>query len=438
MLNLHGPSMSVDTMCSSSLTAIHLACQDLKHYKTDLAIAGGANVTIHPNKYLMLSATQFISPKGHCESFGEGGEGYIPGEGVGAVLLKRLQDAIDDEDPIYGVILGSAINHGGKTNGYTVPNLKAQRSAIDVALAESQVDPRSISYVEAHGTGTKLGDPIEIAGLSQAFGRFTQDTGFCQIGSAKSNIGHCEGAAGIAGLTKVLLQMKHQKIVPSLHSAILNPHIDFASTPFVVNQTLKTWQRPVVAGREHPLIAGISSFGAGGSNAHMIISEYRQEKAAPVTVAARPVIVPLSAKTPTQLVEAARNLLAFIKENEGTAALDLRNLAYTLQTGREAMEERLGLVVSSISQLTEKLQAYIAGRQDVEDVYQGRIKDTKDALSGLIGDKEFQDAIEKWIGPEKLFKLVDLWVKGFQFDWNKLYGEEKPRRISLPTYPFVK
>ena len=239
--NLHGPSMTVDTMCSSSLTAIHLACQDLKQRRTSLAIAGGVNVSIHPNKYLVLSGGQFISSDGHCQSFGEGGGGYIPGEGVGVVVLKRLSEAQRDGDHIYGVIRGSALNHGGKTNGYTVPNPQAQASVISRALVEAKIDARHVSYIEAHGTGTKLGDPIEIAALSKAFQRSTQETGFCRIGSVKSNIGHCESAAGIAGLTKVLLQLQHRQIAPSLHSAQLNPHIDFAKSPFVVNQQLCSW-----------------------------------------------------------------------------------------------------------------------------------------------------------------------------------------------------
>ncbi|HEY8460563.1 MAG TPA: type I polyketide synthase, partial [Blastocatellia bacterium] len=215
-LNLHGPSMTIDTMCSSSLTAIHLACQDLRLGRTSMAIAGGVNLSIHPNKYLLLSAGQFISSDGHCQSFGEGGDGYIPGEGVGVVALKRLTEAERDGDHIYGVIRGSAVNHGGKTNGYTVPNPQAQAAAISRALAESGVDARSVSYIEAHGTGTKLGDPIEIAALSKAFEQYTQERQFCLIGSVKSNIGHCESAAGIAGLTKVLLQMRHREIAPSL------------------------------------------------------------------------------------------------------------------------------------------------------------------------------------------------------------------------------
>ncbi len=434
VLNLHGPSMTLDTMCSSSLTAIHIACQDLKQGRTSLAIAGGVNVTIHPNKYLVLSGGQFISSDGHCQSFGEGGDGYIPGEGVGVVVLKRLSEAKRDGDHIYGIIRGSALTHGGKTNGYSVPNPQAQTSAISRALAESHTDVRHISYIEAHGTGTKLGDPIEIAALSKAFRSSTQDTEFCLIGSAKSNIGHCESAAGIAGLTKVLLQMQHQQIVPSLHSAQLNPHIDFPKTPFVVNQSLKPWEQPVIDGRTLPRIAGISSFGAGGSNAHMIVEEYQVP--APQPTAFTEVVVPLSAKTAEQLQQKARDLLGFVRPRQNT--IDLVSVAYTLQTGREAMDERLGFVVSSVGQLLEKLQAFVAGEQRIEDAYQGQVKRNSDALSLFSTDADLQQTIDKWIVNKKFSKLLDLWAKGLEPNWSKLYGEAKPRRISLPTYPFAR
>jgi len=433
-LNLHGPSVTLDTMCSSSLTAIHFACQDLKHGRTSLAIAGGVNVSIHPNKYLVLSAGQFISSDGHCQSFGEGGDGYIPGEGVGVVVLKRLSEAKRDGDHIYGIIRGSALTHGGKTNGYTVPNPQAQAGAISRALAESHIDARHISYIEAHGTGTKLGDPIEIAALSKAFHRYTQDTEFCLIGSAKSNIGHCESAAGIAGLTKILLQMQHQQIVPSLHSAQLNPHIDFPRSPFVVNQTLRPWEQPVIDGQKLPRIAGISSFGAGGSNAHMIVEEYQPPVQQSRAVAN--VVILLSARTAEQLQQKAGDILNFVRARVGT--IDLAAMAYTLQIGREAMDERLGFVVSSAEQLIEKLQAYLAGEEGIEHAYQGNVKRNKEALSLFSTDADLKEAINKWIAGGKLSRLADLWVKGLELDWSKLYGESKPQRISLPTYPFAK
>lgn len=438
VLNLHGPSMTLDTMCSSSLTAIHLACQDLKQRRTSLAIAGGVNTTVHPNKYLMLSAGQFISSEGRCQSFGVGGDGYIPAEGVGAVVLKRLSDAQRDQDHIYGVIKGSALNHGGKTNGYTVPNPQAQTAAIRRALAESGTDPRHISYIEAHGTGTKLGDPIEIAGLTKAFGQFTEDTGFCFLGSAKSNIGHGESAAGIAGLTKVLLQMKHQEIVPSLHSAVLNPNIDFDRTPFVVNQSLRNWENPVIDGRRIPRIAGISSFGAGGSNAHLIIEEYLDDRSDSRRNAASPdaaSVIVLSAKNELRLREVADNLRAFITENP---TLVLSDVAYTLQIGREAMEERLGVLASSLEQLSDKLQAWLAGEQGVEDFWHGQVKRNDETIALFSGDADLQETIDRWIAQGKYPKLLELWVKGLNPDWNKLYGEDRPHRISLPAYPFAR
>ncbi|HEX9985331.1 MAG TPA: SDR family NAD(P)-dependent oxidoreductase [Thermoanaerobaculia bacterium] len=433
-LNLHGPSMTIDTMCSSSLSAMHIACQDLKEGRISLALAGGANVSIHPNKYLVLSAGQFISGDGHCQSFGEGGDGYIPGEGVGVVVLKRLADAERDGDHIYGVIRGSALNHGGKTNGYTVPNPQAQASAISRALADAKLDARHISYIEAHGTGTKLGDPIEITALSKAFNQHTKDTGFCLIGSAKSNIGHCESAAGIAGVTKVLLQMQHRQIVPSLHSTQLNPHIDFDKSPFVVNQTLRPWEQPVIDGRALPRIAGISSFGAGGSNAHMLIEEYQAPVRQPVAFA--PAVILLSAKTPEQLRQKAIDLLAYVQPR--VASIDLVDVAYTLQVGREAMEERLGFVAGTAAELVEKLRAYVAGERGLEDTYQGQVKRNNDTLALFGTDSDLQQAMDRWIGARKVAKLLELWVKGLEVDWSKLYGDARPRRMSLPLYPFAR
>ncbi|TQV86002.1 SDR family NAD(P)-dependent oxidoreductase [Aliikangiella coralliicola] len=464
VLNLHGPSMTLDTMCSSSLTAIHLACQDLKHGRTDLGIAGGVNVTIHPNKYEMLSAEQFISSDGHCQSFGEGGDGYIPGEGVGAVILKRLSEAVRDGHHIYGVIKGSALNHGGKTNGYTVPNPQAQSSAITQALIEAEVEPRQVSYIEAHGTGTKLGDPIEIAALTRAFNQQDSNTvsdesfGYCLIGSAKSNVGHCESAAGVAGLTKVLLQMKHQQIVPSLHSSTLNPHIDFDNTPFVVNQKLTEWKTPVIDGVDVPRIAGVSSFGAGGSNAHIIIEEFRgarnQEKVSFANQSERS-IIPLSARTAEQLTQKALDLLNYVVEqqqkntgNNVGDSLELSAIAYTLQVGREAMDQRVGFIVNSVEQLVDKLNAFVKDNLDIEDVFHGQVKNNRETVSLLNADKEFQETIDKWVSRKKLSKLVDLWVKGFELDWNSFYpevadsinssGKMLPRLISLPAYPFAR
>jgi polyketide synthase PksN len=444
LCNFHGPSMTVDTMCSSSLTAIHLACQSLQRGGCELAIAGGVNVSIHPNKYLFLAQGKFLSSKGQCQSFGEGGDGYVPGEGVGALLLKPLSKAILDGDQIYGIIKGTAINHGGKTNGYTVPNPNAQASVIGRAIEEAGIDPRTISYIEAHGTGTSLGDPIEIAGLTKTFQKYTKDKQFCAIGSVKSNIGHGESAAGIAGVTKVLLQIKHSQLVPSLHSNVLNPNIDFKATPFVVQQELTEWQRPTVeingVTKEYPRIAGISSFGAGGSNAHVVIEEYIPQDfdQAPKTIIPQnPVIIVLSAKNKERLQIKAQQLLAAIQEQQFSNA-SLADIAYTLQVGREAMEERLALIAGSVEELEKKLKDFAAGHDSIADIYRGQVKHNKETLGVFSADEELQEAISKWIQRKKYEKLLDLWVKGLQVDWNIIYNDTKPRRISLPTYPFVR
>ncbi|WP_190093446.1 SDR family NAD(P)-dependent oxidoreductase [Streptomyces melanogenes] len=440
VMNLHGPSMTVDTMCSSSLTAIELACRDLRQGRTKLAFAGGVNVTVHPNKYLSLSAGQFISSKGHCESFGIGGDGYIPGEGVGVVLLKPLRDAERDGDHIYGVIKGSGVSHGGRTNGYTVPNPRAQEAAISEALDEAGVDARAISYVEAHGTGTKLGDPIEITGLSQAFGAATgsADTQYCHLGSAKSNIGHCESAAGIAGLTKVLLQLRHGQIAPSLHSRTLNPNIDFSSTPFVVNQELRAWERPVVDGEVRPRLAGISSFGAGGSNAHLLVEEYVDSR--PGTgVSGQPLLFPLSAKDEERLRAYAARLLRFVRESaDGPDAVAPADLAYTLQTGREAMDARLAVVADSFASLADRLERYLSAEGEVVGLVNGSVKAGREALS-LIPAEELARTTDRLAERGDLARLAELWVRGASLDWQKLYvGADAPRRVSAPTYPFAR
>ncbi len=444
-LNLHGPSMTLDTMCSSSLTAIHLASQDLKLGRTDMALAGGVNLSVHPDKYSMLSAGQFISSDGHCQSFGEGGDGYIPGEGVGVVVLKRLSDAERDGDAIHAVIRGSALNHGGKTNGYTVPNPQAQAAVISAALKDAGVDARHISYIEAHGTGTKLGDPIEIAALGKAFREHTADTGFCLIGSAKSNIGHCESAAGIAGLTKVILQMRHRQIAPSLHSQRLNPNIDFGTTPFEVNQSLRDWDAPVVDGRRVPRIAGLSSFGAGGANAHFVIEEpagAAHAHSADATLPGVPTIVPLSARTSEQLFRRAQDLLVFLQDAvEEGRRIDHAALAYTLQVGREPMEERLAFVVDSAARLQQLLRAFVeAGAVDVtaDGAYRGNLKAHREMLGLFAADPDYEEAVDKWIAQRKLAKLAELWTKGFDPDWRKFHGRHTPPRMHLPTYPFAK
>ncbi len=313
--DFRGPSIALDTTCSGSLTALHLACESLRTGEVDLAVAGGVNITSHPHKYLALSRTGFASTDGRCRSFAADGNGYVPGDGVGALLLKPLAQAIADRDRIYAVIKSSAINHGGKSSGYTVPSAESQANLITTALQKAHINPRSITYVEAHAPGTALGDPIEIRGLTNAFRKYTGDTGFCAIGSVKSNIGHLESAAGFAGVAKVVLQMQHQQLVPSIHTEKLNPNIVFDTTPFYVQRTLAPWQMPVIEERgQHsraPRRAAVSAFGAGGSNAHILFEEY-VASAEQRTPNAEQLIV-LSAKTEDRLRVVAQSLLHYVE-----------------------------------------------------------------------------------------------------------------------------
>lgn len=432
LMNLNGPSMPVDTMCSSSLTAVHEACEKLRLGACDMALAGGVNLLLHPLNYINASAQQMLSPDGQCKSFGAGANGYVPGEGVGAVLLKRLSDAERDGDMIHAVILASAVNHNGRTNGYTVPNPRAQRDLIRQALAAAAVDPSTITYIEAHGTGTELGDPIEIEALKEALsqGR-SPGSAPCAVASVKSSIGHLEAAAGLAGLTKAVLQMRHRSIAPSLHAATPNPKIDLAAAGVCVPQQLVAWEPVDAAGRPMPRRAGISSFGAGGANAHVILEEYVSPIAAPPAME-RPVLVVLSARTQTALRKKAEDLLHYLEHNQA----DLSALAFTLQTGREAFAERLAIIVNSVPELVEYLRAVMKDAQLPAGACRGRAGDGSRLVAGLADDEGMAELVAGWARQGNLARIATLWVEGYPVDWRSIHSGHSLRRISLPGYPF--
>ena len=280
----HGPSLAVDTACSSSLTAIHLACESLRRGECRAALAGGVHLLLHPLHHIGLSQMHMISAGSQCRPFGAEADGFTSGEGVGVVLLRPLADAVRDGDRIYAVIKGSMINAGGRTTGYTVPNPQSQSAVVRAALRCAGIHPRTLSVIEAHGTGTALGDPIEVRGLQQAFAPDTTDRQFCALGSVKSGIGHLEAAAGIASVTKVVLQLQHRLLVPSLHAEPPNPLLDLAQSPFYVPRNCTPWRRPTLklngVERTYPRRAGVSSFGAGGANVHLLMEEFVESEAA--------------------------------------------------------------------------------------------------------------------------------------------------------------
>ena len=424
-MNLCGPSLTVDTACSSSLTAIHQACDSIRKDECRMAIAGGVNLDLHPAKYRITRAAGMLSQDGRCRSFGQGANGYVAGEGVGAVLLKPLNQAKADGDPIYGTIKASVTNHGGRNSGYAVPNPNAQARLIETALTRAGVDPKTIGIIEAHGTGTQLGDPVEIQGLTQAFEKKTQARQYCAIGSIKSNIGHLEAAAGIAGLTKLLLQMKYRQRAPSLHADQLNELIDFSRTPFFVQRRLEPWQGEENKDGAIGLRAGLSSFGAGGANVHMIIESHPQRTEVG-SAEDQPRLFPLSAATEGDLERAVRRLRKHL-EKEGQNQ-DLSAVAFTLQWGRTALKWRLAIIAQNRADLIEQLTAVETKKPNPETCFQGKAtrkppSETKNPNTPVnLGD---------------LALLARRWVTGTAIDWNLLYGKTRPPRVSLPTYPFA-
>ena len=285
----------------------------------------------------------------------------MPGEGVGAVLLKPLDEAVRDGDRIYGLIRGSSTNHGGKATGFTVPNPEAQARVIAKAFENADISPEQIGYIECHGTGTSLGDPIEINGLNRAFANYTSKKQFCPIGSVKSNIGHLEAAAGVAALIKVLLSMRHNQIPKSLHSEIKNPNIQFQKTPFYVLNETMDW----VSSPAQPKLAGISSFGAGGANAHVIVGSFEGLKGTGIQADLQDsLIIVLSARNEERLKAYALKMAAFLEKDKPA----LSEVAYTLQVGREAMNERIALLVSDIEELREKLIQYCQEKVSVDNL----------------------------------------------------------------------
>ncbi len=334
-LNLKGPSLTIQTACSTSLVAVHLACQGLLSYQCDMALAGGVCINLPQRRGYLYQEGMILSPDGHCRAFDAKAQGTVSGQGVGIVVLKRLSEALEDRDTIHAVIKGSAINNDGAHKvGFTAPGIEGQAEVIATALALAQIDPETITYIEAHGTGTPLGDPIEIAALTQVFRTNTQKKGFCAIGSVKGNVGHLDAAAGVTGLIKTVLALKHKEIPPSLHFENPNPEIDFENSPFYVNNRLTEWHTDGT-----PRRAGVSSFGIGGTNAHMVLEE------APVLPApdkSRPYqLLLISAKTGSALETATGNLSAHLKQH---VHLNLADVAYTLQVGRKAFSHRRMIV----------------------------------------------------------------------------------------------
>lgn len=406
--DFNGPSIAIDTACSSSLVAIHLAVQELRSGGCEMALAGAVNLNLHPAKYQFLSGSNFLSSEGKCRGFGEGGDGYVPSEGVASIVLKPLLAAQADGDRIYGLVKATATNHGGKATGYTVPNPTAQGAVVKNALKHANINPRDISYVECHGTGTDLGDPIEIAGLRMAFESSSEDQNYCAIGTAKSNIGHCEAAAGMAGLVKVLLSMREGILPATLHAEQPNKKINFEKSPFYLLQENENWSEGI-------RLAGISSFGAGGSNGHCIVQSAPEPSA--ITDASSNelyngyCLIPVSSTGPERSYAFCQKLRQFIKN--GSVAL--ADISHSLSR-REPFKHRLVFLVDSIDSLSEQLDLYL----DNSEVQRLFISSVEEQLGNA---KELAAWASQWI--ESKAKYSDVPIGGFN-----------GRLTSLPNYAF--
>jgi phthiocerol/phenolphthiocerol synthesis type-I polyketide synthase E len=389
-LNLKGPSFTVQSACSTSLLAVHLACASLQNDECDLALAGAVTVKVNLLAGYLCRADGMLSPTGRCRAFDAGADGMFFGHGGGVVLLKRLADALEDGDTVRAVIRGSAVNNDGKLKvGYSAPSVEGQAEVLTEAWSVAGIDPGTLSYVEAHGTGTRMGDSIEAQALAHAFRSHTSRRGFCALGSVKTNIGHLDVASGIAGLIKTVLALEHRQIPPTLHVASPNPEIDFAASPVRLATELADW--PAGSG---PRRAGISSFGFGGTNVHLIVEE---APPAPPASPPRPWEILLLSARDAEALERATDALA--DHLASHPDLPLSDVAFTLQAGRRAFPHRRALVCR-------------AG----EDV------------AGLLRRRD--------PGMPDPHALAAAWLRGEAPDWRPFHAGR--RRVPLPTYPFAR
>jgi amino acid adenylation domain-containing protein len=366
--DFRGPSLAIDTACSSSLVGVHLACRSLWDGESELALAGGVNLILLPEVLESFSKAGFLSTDGRCKTFDARANGYVRGEGAGIVVLKPLSRAAADRDRIYALIRGGAINQDGRTSGLTAPSRLAQEAVLRSAYTHAGIAAGQVDYIEAHGTGTLLGDPIELGALGAVLieGRDTDRK--CAVGSVKTNIGHLEAAAGIAGLIKTALALHHEAIPPSLHFSEPNPHVPFDALPLRVQRTLEPWPA-----RDRPAIAGVSSFGFGGTNAHLVLEETSAPRENRVTrddgFEAEEVILPLSARSPAALWDLASSIREFL--SSGTRDAELHDLAYTAGARRGHHDYRLALIANSREEIIDALGAFRRGKPHVSSV-QGR------------------------------------------------------------------
>ncbi|KGP78394.1 SDR family NAD(P)-dependent oxidoreductase, partial [Paenibacillus sp. MAEPY2] len=432
-LNLQGPAIAVDTACSSSLVSVHLACQGLWSGETEMALAGGVFIQSTPGFFIASNRAGMLSTTGRCHTFDQRADGFVPGEGAGVVVLKRLSDALRDRDNIHGVIRGTALNQDGASNGLTAPSAKSQEQLMGEVYNRFDIHPGNIQLVEAHGTGTKLGDPIEYSALVKAFRSYTEEESYCALGSIKTNIGHAAAAAGVAGLIKILLSLKHAKIPASLHFQEGNEHIAFANSPFYINTETIDWITPPGVKR----MAAISAFGFSGTNAHMVIEQAPVKGSQKVSYPGN--LIVLSAQSQEQLRTQVEQLVSFCKEQSDVSCWDM---SYTLLMGRKHMNSRLSCVVRNEQELIRILEKWLE-KGAAAEVQVVELSHTLRPQSSLMryGNECLQHCSESPDSAEfteKLAAAASLYMQGYHLDFALLFEHAPAERISLPVYPFAK
>lgn len=432
--DFHGPSQVINTACSSSLVAMQQALNSLAGGECKLAIAAGINLILSPRIYCASQSAGMLAADGRCKTFDQQANGFVRAEGYGAVLLKPLADALRDGDTIYGVVKSAVVNHDGQSGSLRAPNMNAQKSLLLQAYEQAGVPLHTVTHIEAHGTGTPLGDPIEVQALREAFAQLDPDlpTGYCAIGSVKTHIGHCESAAGMAGVIKVLLSMQHGELPALLHFHQPNRYLDLHQSPFFLLQQKQAWQRQTArtgeVERAVPRRAGVSSFGFGGSNAHVVLEEFITDKSPAPAGQTGPQVIVLSAHDAPALQRQVQQLLDLLA-SAGPELTDLASLAWSLQSGRAALAQRLALVVQSVAVLYVRLQAFLQQQEGLPLVFAGRVEAGAAAVTASEPAAAANDMPVRW---------AQAWARGEPVSWAALHSAGLPPRMQLPLYPFDK
>lgn len=430
VFDLKGPNIVVNTTCSSALVSLHYACQSLRNKECSMALVGSSNLLNLPKEG--LKGLGIESPTYRTRAFDDKANGTGAGEGVAAIVVKRYSDAKKDGDHIYAVIKGSAINHDGNSIGITAPNSKSQQEVIEKALKDAGVHPNTISYIEAHGTGTKLGDPIEIEGISNAFAKYTDRKQFCAIGSVKTNVGHTFISSGMVSLIKAILSINRKIIPASLNFDTPNRQINFENSPVYVNEATVDWEA-----KDFPRRCGVSSFGLSGTNAHIILEEvFDQEEPSEESSLE---MLAVSAKSKNSL---SNNIKQYIQYIETHKELSLHDFCITLNQGRSHYNYRAAFVCSSVDELQEKLQLLlkeVQGEVVSEDIYFQILENNQlkeEADSGELVNKLIGQHLSNAQNTEVLIQLCSRYVQGDYIEWPKLYSNTKYKKLALPTYQF--